>query len=85
MAADQAHEQAGWLLPVDIGTVGRARSAVPLSHESVNPVVLDAIVRAYRRHGFPPAFRLPDLPAFERLHGWLAGMGFVREQPTLTQ
>lgn len=85
VAPDQLHEQAGWLLPMDRGTVGRARSAVPLSHESVNPVVLDAIVRAYRRHGFPPAFRLPDLPAFERLHGRLADMGFVREQPTLTQ
>ena len=30
----------GWLLPMDSGTVGRARSAVPLSHGNADPAVL---------------------------------------------
>lgn len=85
VAPEQLHTWPGWLLPMDSGSVGRARSAVPLGHERADPAVLDAIVDAYRHHGSPPAFRLPDLPAFAGLHDRLTGMGFVREQPTLTQ
>ncbi|MBW8722896.1 MAG: GNAT family N-acetyltransferase, partial [Polaromonas sp.] len=31
----------GWLLPFDSGTVGRARSAVPLRHEPVELAIVD--------------------------------------------
>jgi len=85
VAPEQVHELEGWMLPMDHGTVGRARSAVPLSHGHADSAVLDAIVVAYRSRGFAPAFRLPDLPAFGSLHSRLAGRGFVRAQTTLTQ
>lgn len=75
----------GWLLPMDGGSIGRARSAVPLCHAGADPSVLDAITARYRARGFVPAFRLPDGPAFEALHDALRTQGYVRDQPTLTQ
>ncbi|WP_226462129.1 GNAT family N-acetyltransferase [Hydrogenophaga taeniospiralis] len=75
----------GWLLPMDSGTVGRARSAVPLSHVKADPAVLDDILDRYAAQGFVPSFRLPDGPAFESLHQGLQARGFARAQPTLTQ
>jgi GNAT superfamily N-acetyltransferase len=79
---EQLVELPGWLLPMDPGTVGRARSAVPLRHEGVNAVVLDRIVARYRDLGYLPALRLPDLPSFEPCHLHLLALGFVRRQPT---
>lgn len=75
----------GWLLPMDCGTVGRARSAVPLHHGPPDPVLLPLILDRYEARGFTAAFRLPDLPAFEPLQQALHRHGFVRQQPTLTQ
>ena len=75
----------GWLLPMDRGTVGRARSAVPLHHEPPDPALLPLLLARYEARGFAPAFRLPDLPAFEALQQALQQQGFVRQQPTLTQ
>jgi ribosomal protein S18 acetylase RimI-like enzyme len=75
----------GWLLPMDRGTVGRAHSAVPLSHESPEPSALNAIVARYASRGFSPVFRLPDVPAFHGFQRALQKRGFVRRQPTLTQ
>lgn len=75
----------GWLLPMDRGTVGRAHSAVPLSHESPEPSALNAIVARYASRGFSPIFRLPDAPAFHSMQRALQKRGFVRRQPTLTQ
>jgi hypothetical protein len=34
----------GWLVPVFSGTVGRARSAVPLQHASPDLAVIDQVV-----------------------------------------
>ena len=76
-------ERPGWLLPMDAGTVGRARSAVPLHHGDPDPVAVERIVACYREQGFAPALRLPDLPAFEPCHWRLLALGFVRQQPTL--
>lgn len=75
----------GWLLPMDSGTVGRARSAVPLHHEPPDRGLLASIRARYEDRGFSPAFRLPDLPAFESFQRALQQQGFVRQQPTLTQ
>lgn len=75
----------GWLLPMDSGTVGRARSAVPLSHCPVDVGTLDAIADTYRAQGFVPRFRLPDTDAWAAAHTHLAAQGFERVQPTLTQ
>lgn len=75
----------GWLLPMDHGTVGRARSAVPLHHSEPDPGLLPAILARYEARGFAPAFRLPALSAFEAWQRELSARGFVRQQPTLTQ
>mgnify|MGYP000956174874 CR=1 FL=1 len=85
VAPERIEALPGWLLPMDHGTVGRARSAVPLRHAPADLIVLDRIADRYRARGFTPAFRLPDLPAFDRLHEGLLARGFVRDQPTLTQ
>lgn len=82
---DQLDSLAGWLLPVFDGTVGRARSAVPLSHDPPDLSMIDAVSGLYREKGSVPAFRLPDLPAFDAFHAELQARGFVRHQPTLTQ
>lgn len=75
----------GWLLPVFDGTVGRARCAVPLRHSPPEPALIDTIEGHYRSLGYAPAFRLPDLPAFEAFKDRLLGRGYVRQQATLTQ
>ena len=75
----------GWLLPMDSGTVGRARSAVPLHHHTPDVALLETILARYAAGGFKPAFRLPDVPAFEAFQAVLRERGFVRQQPTLTQ
>lgn len=77
-------ELPGWLLPMDCGTVGRARSAVPLGHGFVDLHTLDRIIELYRAEDHLPAFRLPDLPSFEAGFVYLTAQGFVRHQPTVT-
>lgn len=74
----------GWLLPMDHGTVGRARSAVPLHHGGHSVDLLPAILARYAALGFEPRFRLPDLPTFQPWFDALAQRGWRREQPTLT-
>ncbi len=53
-------ELPGWLLPFNIGTVGRAISAVPLSHDVQQDVAstVSQIESRYAAHGFNAAFRL---------------------------
>lgn len=74
----------GWLLAMDRGTVGRARSAVPLHHQVHDTVLLATILERYAARGFEPRLRLPDLPTFGPWHEALLGLGWRREQPTLT-
>lgn len=81
---DRMDELPGWLLPVFDGTVGRARCAVPLSHGAPRLDLATQVEQVYIGQGYPPAYRLPDLPAFEPLHTDLEERGFVRQQPTLT-
>lgn len=75
----------GWLLPMDKGTVGRARSAVPLHHGAPDPACIDSILARYGAAGFAPAWRLPEVPAFGPFARALSERGFRRQQPTLTQ
>lgn len=75
----------GWLLPMDRGTVGRARSAVPLHHGEPDTALLMPLLAAYEANGFEPALRLPDLPEFDDFRSAPLQIGFVRQQPTLTQ
>jgi GNAT superfamily N-acetyltransferase len=74
----------GWLLPMDHGTVGRARSAVPLHHQAHDTELLPSILERYAARGFEPRFRLPELPTFLPWHEALTQSGWHRGQPTLT-
>lgn len=82
---DRLESLPGWLLPVFDGTVGRARCAVPLRHSPPDLALIDTIEGHYRSLGFAPAFRLPDLSAFEVFQARLLTRGYARQQPTLTQ
>lgn len=84
VAPEVVEELPGWLLPMDRGTVGRARSAVPLHHGLHDTDLLSTIVARYQALGYEPRFRLPDLPSFQSWHEALNHLGWRREQPTLT-
>jgi len=87
---EMVHDDAGtsWLLPIDPGTVGRAHSAVPLSHAHGprDPLALVAQVEArYAAHDQPARWRLADVPALAGLQQALQARGYVAGKPTLTQ
>lgn len=75
----------GWLLPFDVSTIGRAKSAVPLSHQLQDADILHAVADRYAVHGLPAAFRVADAPALANLSRQLQRMGYQPEQPTLVK
>lgn len=75
----------GWLLPFDTSTIGRAKSAVPLSHQLQDAVIVHAIADRYAVHGMPAAFRVADVPALANIHRELHRSGYQPEEPTLVQ
>jgi ribosomal protein S18 acetylase RimI-like enzyme len=75
----------GWLIPFDQSTIGRAKSAVPLSHQAQSADALTDIATRYAARGLPAAFRIADVAAFGNLHAELQRMGFQAEQATLVQ
>jgi ribosomal protein S18 acetylase RimI-like enzyme len=72
----------GWLLPFDSGTVGRAKSAVPLSHETPDAMVLPQMEARYAAHGLPAALRIPEVAAFGSFREALARRAFAGGRPT---
>lgn len=85
----------GWLLPMDVGTVGRAHSAVPLAHptdatrQAQLAVQVPDIAARYRAHGLPPVFRLPDAvdgvdgsAGADALQAAVRQQGATRTEPT---
>ncbi len=85
VSPQQLWELPGWLVPVDPGTVGRARSAVPLHHAAPDLARVPEVLALYAAQRATPRWRLPDGASFEALHRDLGTRGFVRTQPTLTQ
>lgn len=75
-------EIAGWLLPFDSGTVGRARSAVPLAHTTPDPPSLREIEASYAARGLPAVFRIPSAAAFDVFRKALARGGYAPSKPT---
>ncbi|MEO5669613.1 MAG: GNAT family N-acetyltransferase [Ramlibacter sp.] len=75
----------GWLLPFDGGTVGRARSAAPLTHDAPSDDVLRSIAARYATHGLPVMLRLPDISAFGPLRDELRRHGYAAGKPTHVQ
>ena len=75
----------GWLLPFDQSTIGRAKSAVPLSHAAQDIHVVQTIVDLYSAHQLPAAFRVADVASLSGIHQELRRLGFTPQQPTLVQ
>jgi ribosomal protein S18 acetylase RimI-like enzyme len=82
LAPPEVVEIGPWLVPFDDGTIGRAKSAVPLSHD-VGAEHLDAIVAAYRQRELTPAFRIAETPGLKAVTAEIARRGFTSEEPTL--
>lgn len=74
----------GWLAPFDDGTIGRAKSAVPMRHD-LGPDALDAVVAAYRERDLPPAFRMADVPGLAGVRAGLGQLGFAAQHPTVIE
>lgn len=86
VAPREVLEIGGWLVALDPGTIHRARSAVPLSHDlDPDAAVLDAIEAAYAERGLGPAFRIGDPPGLQGLRDELTRRGYRPEQPTLVK
>lgn len=72
----------GWLLPFDSGTVGRAKSAVPVAHTAPAPAALREIEARYAARGLPAVFRIPLAAPFDAFAGLLARSGYTSAKPT---
>jgi len=79
--------EGAWLLGLDHGTVGRAHSAVPLSHEAADVVdgsVVGRVELRYVQEGLRAVFRVPALPAFDAVCAELSRRGYRAGKPTRT-
>jgi GNAT superfamily N-acetyltransferase len=72
----------GWLVPLDDGAIGRAKSAVPLSHEA-DPGAIAAIEAAYAEAGLPPAFRVAETEGLASVREALRRGGYQPHTPTI--
>ena len=82
VAPPETLEIGGWLAPFDNGTIGRAKSAVPLRHD-IGPGSIGQIVDAYASRGLKPGFRLADVPPLQPVYVELTALGFTPQQPTI--
>ncbi|HMA10199.1 MAG TPA: GNAT family N-acetyltransferase [Ramlibacter sp.] len=82
VAPEALEEIAGWLLPFDSGTVGRAKSAVPVAHTAPDPGSLREIEERYAARALPAVFRIPSAPAFDGFGEALARGGYAAAKPT---
>jgi GNAT superfamily N-acetyltransferase len=86
MGPEAVHELAGWLVPLDRGVIGRAKSAVPLRHDVPPDEPLIAAIEAlYEGVGLKPAFRLADDAGLAWAADALARRGYSRVEPTLVK
>ncbi len=72
----------GWLVPLDGGAIGRAKSAVPLSHKT-SAAALSDIEAAYWTEGLQPAFRVAEAPGLAAVGEALAARGYLGARPTV--
>lgn len=79
----------GWLLPMDSGSIGRAKSAVPLRHAVMCAAQAErqviAIESVYQTRGHEAVFRLASHANLEPLHKVLSARGYQASQPTWVQ
>lgn len=83
VAPERAVEVAGWLVPLDDGVIGRAKSAVPLSHAHGDPAAIADIEATYAEAGLPPAFRLADVPGLADVEAELRRRGYAAHLATV--
>jgi len=82
VAPPEMLELGDWLVPLDNGPIGRAKSAVPLRHD-LGPEAVGKVVAAYRDRGLKPAFRIADVAGLEPVRAALTTHGLAPEQPTI--
>jgi N-acetylglutamate synthase len=82
VAPRETEELKGWLIAYDDGTVNRARSAVPLTHESPDAGAAADIFRRYRERGVAPNFRIARVPGMREVERELERLGLPAKQPT---
>lgn len=82
IAPPETLEIGGWLVPLDNGTIGRAKSAVPLRHD-ISPAAIGEIEAAYRDRSLKPAFRVADVAGLAAIHDELSRRGYTPRQPTI--
>ena len=84
LGCDPVDELSGWLLPRVKAPMGRAKSAVPLTHDGfAGREILEDISARYGADGFEPVFRMPDAPGMGQVRNLLAGLGFAPDmRPT---
>ncbi len=85
VSPEHVEEMAGWLLPMDQGTVSRAKSAVPLRHVAPHDGLVGQVEAVYRSRGLTPALRLADHPCFDGLRHELSRRGYHASVPVLVQ
>lgn len=85
VAPQQTQELPGWLMPFDPSHIGRATSAVPLTHSAVNLADIAEIEACYAAHNLLAKFRVADVAGLTWLHSALGQAGYAAQQPTLTQ
>lgn len=84
VAPGRIEEIGGWLAPLDDGAIGRAKSAVPLSHHQ-DASALGDIEAAYRRAGLSPAFRIAESTGLAAIRDALSAGGYVPANSTIVQ
>ena len=82
VGAREVLEIEGWLVPLENGSIGRSKAAVPLRHD-LGPAAIAAIEAAYRDRGLPPAFRVAEVAGLEGVCAALAARGYAPYGPTV--
>jgi len=85
VAPPHVGEIAGWIAAFDNGTVSRAKSAAPLSHDVADANAVEAIRAEYSMRGLASMFRVPQLAVFADVEDRIAQAGLRAEQPTDVQ
>jgi len=82
VAPERVVEIAGWLVPLDNGAIGRAKSAVPLAHAADPDAVAD-IEQIYLAARLPPAFRVAETEALAPVRAELLARGYIAHTATI--
>lgn len=82
VAPNAVREAAGWLVPLDDGDIGRAKSAVPLSHRA-DPGAIAQVEAIFEAAGRPAAFRVAEAAGLAAAEAELRRRGYAPHTPTI--